>query len=240
MKDLVSELVTTIKNWWLFLVIGILMFIGGIWVVRTPVASYVTLAWLFGVLVLADGIFYIVFSLSNIRRLTGWGWYLAAGILELLIGIYLLMNPVILLTILPFVVGFWLLFRGITLISSSLELKGHSIPGWGWVLTLGILLTVISFWMIVDPTFGAMNVIILTSFALLSLGISYILLAFKLKKIKKSTLDILEDHKKDAMAFIEEVRKTLQENMQDIPGNVADALQTKFEEYEKKVRQQKD
>ena len=143
MKDLVSELVTTIKNWWLFLVIGILMFIGGIWVVRTPVASYVTLAWLFGVLVLADGIFYIVFSLSNIRRLTGWGWYLAAGILELLIGIYLLMNPVILLTILPFVVGFWLLFRGITLISSSLELKGHSIPGWGWVLTLGILLGIV-------------------------------------------------------------------------------------------------
>jgi uncharacterized membrane protein HdeD (DUF308 family) len=238
MKNIVSELVTTIKHWWLFLVVGILMFIGGVWVVRTPVASYVTLSWLFGVLVLADGFFYVFFSLSNTRHLAGWGWYLAIGILEVLIGLYLFMNPVILLTILPFVVGFWLMFRGISMISSSLDLKNHSIRGWGWVLTFGILLTIVSFWMIVDPTFGAMNVIMLTSFALIFLGISYILLSFKLKKIKSKTLDVLDDYKQDAVAFVREMKQTLEDNMEDIPENVAGALKAKFEEYEKKVQEQ--
>jgi hypothetical protein len=62
------------------------------------------------------------------------------------------------------------------------------------------------------------------------------MLAFKLKKIKSKALDVLEDFKSDSIAFVNEMKQLLQENMQDIPDEVADTLKTKFEEYENNIR----
>lgn len=233
---MVSKLVTRLKNWWLFLVLGVLMLIGGFWVISTPVASYVALAWLFGVLVLADGIFLLIVSLSNTSQMKGWGWYLAAGIMELVIGFYLVGNPEISMAVLPFVVGFWLLFRGISAIASSIDAKDAGTKGWGWILTLGILLTIIAFMMIFNPVFGALNIVFLTSFALIFLGITYIFLSFKLKKIKSKTIDVVKEGKENAADLIKELRQKLQDHKDKIPADVADKLNSSLENYENKLK----
>ena len=227
MTNLLSKAVSTVKHWWLFLILGILLTLGGIWVAQTPLQSYLALAVLFIVLLLVNGISQIVFSISNKDNVQGWGWFLAGGILEFLMGVYLWANPGISAAMLPFVVGFWLLFRGITIIANSTDLKEKGAKGWGWLLTSGILMTIISFFMIMDPVFGAFNVIFLTAFAMIFMGISYTILSFKLKSIKSKAEDILEKGR----GGLEDLKEAVMEHLKDSDPEIQNKVSKMFDEY---------
>lgn len=44
MANIISQIVNTIKSGWLFLIAGIILIIGSIWVFKTPQGSYLSLA----------------------------------------------------------------------------------------------------------------------------------------------------------------------------------------------------
>ena len=85
MADVIDQITSTIKNWWLYLIFGILLIAFSIWVFVTPLESYVGLAFAFSLLVFVNGASHIYFSVSNRKDLDGWGWYLASGIIELIV-----------------------------------------------------------------------------------------------------------------------------------------------------------
>lgn len=230
MTNVISEVISTIKNWWLFLILGILLVAGGIWVMATPAASYLALAVLFIVLLLVNGISQIIFSITNKDGLAGWGWYLAGGILEFLIGVYLWAHPHIAVNVLSLVVGFWLLFRGITVIASSTELKAMGVKGWGWILALGILMIILSFEMIADPVFGALYVVYLTGFAMVFMGIAYIMFSVKLKEIKSEAKDIMDKTKVD----VGELKSAVMGHLQNVDPEIKDKVSKMFDEYKQK------
>jgi len=227
MSNLISKAVSTIKNWWLLLIIGILLLVGGLWVAFSPAKGFVALVVLFIVILLVNGIFQIVLSISNQKELHGWGWYLAGGILEFLIGISLWSHPGLAPGVLVFVIGFWLLFRGVSIIAFSTDLKSDGIKGWGWLLTLGILMTLLSFFIIMDPVFGAFNVVYLSSFAMIFFGIAYIMLSFKLKEIKSKTLDVLDK----AKGNIDDLKKAIMDNLKDVNPQTKEKISKMLDDY---------
>lgn len=229
MANTFKQIVKTIKNWWLFLIAGIILIIGAVFVIRTPLESYVGLAWLFSILVLVNGISYTFFSVSNHKELEGWGWYLAGGIFEILLGFVLIYYPEISIITLPFVVGFWLLFRGVSIIASSLDLKDYGILDWGWLMLFGVFLTAIAFFMILNPLFGAFNVVYLTFLALLFLGVSHILLAFKLKKNKSKTLDVVSKLKKDFTKDFEILKEDVLKQIKDSTEETKKSVKAKLD-----------
>jgi len=177
---------SAVKNWWISLLLGILYIIAGIWVFQTPLASYVSLSIVFSVFIFASGISQIVFSISNKNEIQGWGWYLAGGILDLIIGILLITHPLMTMAILPFYVGFWLLFQGFMAIGLSFQFKSAGMPSWGWLLFLGFLTLLFSFLLLANPVFAGLSIVYMTAFALITAGIFRIFLAFDLKKIKNT------------------------------------------------------
>ncbi len=227
MKSMISEAISAIKHWWLILILGILLVLGGIWVVRTPLQSYLALSILFVVLLLVNGTFQIIFSLSNRHKLPGWGWYLSGGILEFLIGVYLMSYPAISMTVLPFVVGFWLIFRGISVIAYSTELKAGGVRGWGWLMVLGILLTIFSFLIIMNPVIGAVYLVFWTAFSLIFMGISYIMFSLKLREVKTKLPDVVEETKEG----LEELKKSVMEHLNDVDPAIKDKVGKMFDEY---------
>ncbi len=229
MTNLISEVTSTIKNWWLFLILGTLLVVGGIWVFTTPAASYLALTVLFVVLLLVNGIFQIIFSVSNKDELTGWGWYLTGGILEFLIGIYLWSYPALAMGVLVFVVGFWLLFRGISVIAHSTDLKSMGGKGWGWLLFLGILMTIFSFFIIMDPVFGGISVVYLTGFAMLFMGFAYIMFSIKLSEIKSKAKDIMDKTKED----VGELKAAVMDHLKNVNPEIKDKVSKMFDEYDK-------
>ena len=109
----------SIKHWYIPLIIGILLIVMGFYIFTVPLATYVTLALMFSISFIISGLLDIVFSIQNHKTLQGWGWYLVSGLLSFALGIYLITYPTISEIILPFVVGFAMLFRSFLLLGYS-------------------------------------------------------------------------------------------------------------------------
>ena len=134
MPGILKQVKRSIKHWWLFVLLGVFLVIGGIWCMMTPLESYITLAIFFSVMVFVNGVFDVAFSLANSKVLKGWGWHLAGGVFETLIGVVLMIHPALTMSILPLMLGFWLMFGAVSTISGSFDLRSYKIKGWGWML----------------------------------------------------------------------------------------------------------
>jgi len=183
-QTLLKSVKEAINYWWLMLLTGIILVIVGAWVFASPVAAYLSLSVLFGASILFVGIIESSFAISARKSLDGWGWTLASGLLDILIGIYLLSYPAITMSVLPFVLGFWLLFRGFSAFGIAFDMKSYGAKDWGWMLVIAIITIFFGFMVLAVPAFGALNIIIWTGLSFLFAGIFRIILAFRLKKLK--------------------------------------------------------
>jgi len=235
MANIISKTISIIKNWWVFLLTGILLIVGSFWVFFTPAESYEALAWLFSILVLANGISYVYFSISNRDELEGWGWYLAGGIFEIILGAVLIYYPVLSILMLPLFVGFWFMFRGVQIIGVSLDLKKYGFLDWGWLMLFGIAITIMSFFMILDPVFGFFNVVYLTALSLLLFGVANIMISLKLKKIKEKTIDRVEEFKKNAIKDLNSLKDQVIEKMKETSTDVKGEIDAAFRDYLSKI-----
>lgn len=181
-----TEIRQAVKHWWVSLLVGILAIIVGIWVMMTPYASFAALIVLFEVALIVAGILDVIFAASNRKVLYGWGWNLAGGILEILLGLTLIAIPMASVgVIMIYVVGFWILFRSIWSIGASFDLHQVGIRGWGWLLTLGILMALLSFFFLFSPMFGGMFIVVFIGIAMLVYGVFRIFLGFSLRSLYK-------------------------------------------------------
>ena len=171
------------KHWYLSLILGILFIGAGIWVFMTPVSSYLALSIFFSVTIFISGISEIIYSISNRKEMDNWGWVLTGGIIDLLLGLWLMASPLLSIAILPFVVGFMLMVRSMMAIGFAIDLKDFSDSGWGWLLALSILGLLFSFVLLWNPAFAGLTLVICTGCAFITLGIYRIILSFKLKHL---------------------------------------------------------
>ena len=179
-----KELQTVARYWWLLLVTGIMLAGLGVWVFATPVAAYLSLSIFFAVGMVLTGIFEVLFALSNSRFISGWGWILVGGLVDLIMGIYLLYFPMLSLIVMPILMGLWMLFRGFMAIGSSIEFRNSASQVWRWLLVAGVLIIIFALLILGDPLFGVINIVIWTGLSLIAAGISRILIAIKLRSIR--------------------------------------------------------
>ncbi len=170
----------TYKYWWLILIVGIISILFGIWVLWNPIESYVSLTLYFCIMFILFGISEIINAYSG-KKQRNWGWGLALGIMDLLIGIVLLIDLAWAAIMLPYISAFILMFMGIDFIGRSTQMQSLGIRNWGWILTGGILTLLFSFLIIFHPLFGALNIVIWTGLAFILGGISATAFSFTIK-----------------------------------------------------------
>ncbi len=180
-----KDLARTVKHWYLPLIMGIVLIIMGLWVFATPVTSYIALSIIFAVTFFVTGILEIIHALGNRREIDQWGWSLAGGVLDLILGILLLSQVEVSMLVLAFVVGFGVLFRSIFAIGHAIESKKRQYGPWGYLLFLGILGLIFSFIMIWNPLFAGLTIVFYTGMAFIMVGIFQIVLSLGLGKLKK-------------------------------------------------------
>lgn len=198
----------------------------------TPEESYVTLAWVFSILVFVNGISYVIFSISNRKELEGWGWYLVGGIFEIVIGFILISYPALTLLLLPLMVGFWLIFRGAQIVGFSLDMKEYGFLDWGWFMLFGVLIIIMAFFMILDPLFGFANVVYLTSISLFIFGVANIMISLKLKKIKAATIDKVQAVKNAFKQDLKNLKKEVSKTIKAMSPEEQAELNKTFEDFE--------
>lgn len=174
------------KHWWLALVVGILSMVAGVCCFVTPVSSLVALASLFVAILTAGGVFNIVSAVLDRKWNRYWGWDLARGIIEVLLGIWLFILPLPLMTtLLVYVFGFWMLFHSVMGICESCELASLPLKGWGWLLACNILSLLCSFIFLITPIFGGIFMLIYIGISFILYGLFRIVLAFRFRNLSR-------------------------------------------------------
>ena len=186
-ENLIKGASRAIKHWWLLAVAGVLCIVLGIMVFVFPLESYVTLAIIFGVLLLIVGAAKLISASTSANFFMMRGYVVVSGVLDLLIGIFLCIYPGVTLVALPVMMGFWMMYNSFVLIGFSGDFDTFGIPGSGWVIGGGILLLILSILVLVNP-FGAgiATVVVLAGIGLIVFGILLISLSVKLKEIHRN------------------------------------------------------
>ena len=121
--------------------------------------------------------------MSASKSLKGRGWLLISGLIELALGIILTLWPSVAALILPYVLGFWLMFKGFTLIGIGSDMSDIKGSGWGWTILWALGIIICSFIIILYPIiFGMEAVLIWVGISLLVSGGSLISFSINIKR----------------------------------------------------------
>lgn len=181
-SSLIEQSKQAVRHWWLLLVVGIALLAVGILVFIYPARSYLDLSVLFGWLILFSGVMEVVLAARSRHFVTGRGWMLAGGIIEIILGAILIFNVALSAVTLPIFLGFWLLMRGFSTIGLASDMHVLGIRGSGWTVLTGVLLLICSLWMLLQPlAFGTTAVVVWVGLSLLFAGISTVSLSLQLR-----------------------------------------------------------
>ncbi len=135
--DPVPDLTQLVRdNWWKFLVLGVLMVIGGMIVLIAPHASSIAVALVIGLVLIVVG----VLQLIHATQVKEWGGFFSQalmGVVALIGGAAIYMKPVAGTEALTLLLSLVFIAQGIAQAVFSFRLRPHS--SWGWILASGII-----------------------------------------------------------------------------------------------------
>ena len=153
-ENLTNRVGRAVQHWWLMMLAGIICFALGIAVFAFPLASYVTLSILTGVMMLVVGAAQLIIASTSGNYLAMRGYMLVGGVIDLLLGFFLCVYPGMTVAILPIMLGIWMMYHSFMMISFGGDLDTFRVKGSGWTVFGGVILLILSFIVLMNP-FGA-------------------------------------------------------------------------------------
>ena len=179
-----------VRHWWLYMLCGILCVAAGIAVFIFPMESYMTMGLLFGILMLLVGTTQLVVASSSGNYLTMRGYVIVGGILDVILGVFLCVNPYVSMILMPVLLGIWMLYHSFIIMAFGGDLETFRIDGSGWTVAGGALLMLLSIFVLVNPmSAGVATVVVLAGVGLILFGMLLCALSFKLKNIHRAIDD---------------------------------------------------
>ncbi|MBB5396877.1 HdeD family acid-resistance protein [Mucilaginibacter sp. AK015] len=173
-----------IRHWWLFPASGCVLTGMGIWILTEQLTAYLTVCIIFAIGIFVTGIIEFLFVLLTRRASGVTRWALLGAFVDLFIGIYLGFYPLISLVIVPVILGFWLVLRGILSIASAWQLHDHGQEDWAWLLLFGALVMCTGVLMLTNMIWGTQDIILHTGAAFVITGLFRIYLGFRFRNLK--------------------------------------------------------
>lgn len=175
-----------IKRWWLSLIVGVVAVAIGFIILVNPVTSYYIFAIWLGAAIFVSGLFGLFLSTSSKNYFVRRGWIIVANIADIIIGLILMFNAIISEVFMPTLLGFWLLYRGATMLIQGFDLRDYGIRDAGWVIFYAALIIALAIAILWLPmTFGIEAVILFIAIAVIAYGISTISLSYRLWEVHR-------------------------------------------------------
>jgi uncharacterized membrane protein HdeD (DUF308 family) len=176
------------RGWWALLLAGIVSVVAGGLILSID-WSVSDLAVFLGVLLIVRGVF-TMFSIPVDGAMRTWA--VVIGLLEALLGVAVLVWPDPTLLVVAFFIGWWVLFGGIMTIAGSISGRGV-IPYWGWLLALGILETVLGFWLLSRPGLTLVATVFAIGIWAIVYGVMQIALSIEIKHLPTRADQVARD-----------------------------------------------
>jgi uncharacterized membrane protein HdeD (DUF308 family) len=167
------------NNWWAVALRGVVAIIFGIAAFAMPLITMLSLVVVFAAFSFVDGVFGIIMAVRGARRGEQWAWLLLNGILGIAAAAVAVLWPGI--TVLAFVllVAAWALISGIFMLVSAYRLKMDH--GRVWLVIGGIASVVLGILLVLSPFIGALVITFWIGAHALVLGVTLLMLAYKLR-----------------------------------------------------------
>ena len=123
----------------LWLVIGVLLFAGGILAIFCHEENLVSAARPLGAIMLAAGVINFSVCEGKNRKLHGSHWLMADGLVAVFLSLYPLFNQMTQPLTIPFFFGVWELVSGILKLMDSAELKSEKLRCWSGFAFIGTI-----------------------------------------------------------------------------------------------------
>ena len=176
--------------------VSVCMLILGIVMLVWPEISAVTICVILGALCAAAG----VYKLVRYFRLGFAGVFfrfdLGAGILYILAGLLLLIHPQDATAILPMAAGIYILFGSVMDIQTAVEMYRFGLGNWVLSLILGILNTLLGFYLLFNPFSGASALMMAVGICMIVGSVQNLYSVFCISKA-------IRDSKKDRIIDVE-------------------------------------
>ena len=167
------------------IVLSVLMIVAGILAIVVPPVAGIAVTLFVGWLLIFSGVMHLVFAWH--QRATGsMLWQLLLGIVYILVGVYLLMNPAVGLASLTFALSIYLFVAGILEFIMAVRLRPA--PGSGWLFVDGIIsfILAIMIWR-TWPSSSAWVLGMLVGFGMLFSGITRLMLSLTARSLVSRT-----------------------------------------------------
>lgn len=191
-----TVLCTLSRNWWAFVLRGVLSLVIAVLAFIMPAESLLALTLVFGAFSFADGLFGLVAAIRNIRKGERWGWLMFSGLLGIATGVVVVVSPfvatLVLATFLWASIAFWSVFSGVLEIAAAIRLR-KEIKGEVWLILSGLIsvaLGVIVTWMLLTrPLESFLALGWLLGFYAALFGAMMILLGLRLRRANQAGHD---------------------------------------------------
>ena len=161
------------RGWWLFVLIGILSLVGGGILVAKPSNSLATLAVIFGIFLLLDGIVDLIasFGAEENRALA-----VILALLAIVIGIILIRHPTHAVNAIGLLIGIWLVASGVLRLVRAFAMGFHLLR-----LVIALLEIAVGVIIVAQPHIGYSTLAIIIGIWLIINGVAMIGLGFVVK-----------------------------------------------------------
>ncbi|WP_114952447.1 HdeD family acid-resistance protein [Sphingosinicella terrae] len=150
-------------GWGWVLVLGIVLVVAGVLAILQPIATSLATGIILAWLLIAGGIFAVVAGMTDLRAVGGW-IYVLLGLLSVLAGIIVMINPFSGVLSLVWAIGAWLVLAGL------LQLAGaaRAPAGKGWLVFLGLVDIILGIALMIMDPFSALF------FLAVAIGVSFV------------------------------------------------------------------
>lgn len=173
-----------IRHWWLLPLSGCVLAGLGVWIFTQQLPAYLAVCAIFAIGIFATGLIELLFVLLTRRASGVTRWALLGAFVDLLVGIYLGFYPLLSLIIVPIILGFWLILRGLVAIASSWHLRDHGQEDWAWLFLFGVLVASTGILLLTNMVWGSQDIILHTAAGFVIAGFFRIYLGFRLRSFK--------------------------------------------------------
>ncbi len=173
-----------IRNWWALALRGVFAILFGLMAIVWPGLTLAALILLFGAYALVDGVFAVVHGVSSYGERERWWVTVLEGIAGIIIGIVTFLWPDLTALTLLTIIGVWAIFTGVMEIMGAIQLRQVIEGEWLYILS-GIASVVFGALVILFPGAGALSLTWLIGTYALVFGVMFIILAFRLRGMKK-------------------------------------------------------